>query len=133
MQKSVLIYGQLCETSYKKKYWQPRKTYVMVAPPRLGMAVTQTLEAWFTKEPEAVQAMVNPQISGPATRVIVKKEGRISVTITPYTAESYPGIELGEWYQPLEQCWLRPEFSLADYQALLGAVEAEGGQTQGWD
>ena len=45
-----------------------------------------------------------------------------SVKIPALTAQCFPSVALGEWFIPLEHCWIGPEFNLADYHAMLAAV-----------
>jgi hypothetical protein len=123
--RHVLIYGYVGHTTQKSQFWLPRKTYVINGPPRLRVSLIALLKEWIVQQPEDMLAMLTPHVAGPATSVDVKKGRQGSITMTPYTDESFPPISLGDWYIPLDQCWIGPEFNLVDYQACLAEVKAQ--------
>src|SRR5207247_877143 len=107
----VLMYGHLCTTSNASGFWQPGKTYLMIERIRIISSLCQLLEPGATQQPEQLLAMLNPLGPGPAMVVEVTKGLHGSVKILALTAQSFPSVALGEWFIPLEHCWIGPEFN----------------------
>jgi hypothetical protein len=66
--------------------------------------------------------MLNPAVSGYATKVTVQGGLAGYVKITPLRDSCVPPIPLSAWYKPLTECWIAPTFSHSDYQKVLTAV-----------
>src|SRR5262245_233966 len=121
-QKRVLSYGYLCATDEPNAFWQTGKIYLLVGPFRLFAALRRLLEQEVEHRPAQLLDMLNPLVPGPAAGVEVLKGLQGSVTISPFTTESFPPIPVGDGYKPLQECWLGSEFSLGQYHEVLAAI-----------
>jgi hypothetical protein len=82
------------------------------------------LDTWLGTQPdaEAICAMLQPHVPGPALALSVTRQPQWSLTLAR-TADTYPPLALGDWYRPLTAWWIPPEFDLAAYQRVLAGLE----------
>jgi hypothetical protein len=118
----ILIYAYLYQAQPACTYWKPGRPLVVIGPPRFGHAYCTMLESLLMTEPQVALDMVNPFVPGPGVTFEVHKGRMGRISMSPLTAEYLPPVPLGDWYQPLEHCLIRPEFNLHAYEACLIAA-----------
>jgi hypothetical protein len=118
----ILVYAYLYQAQPACAYWKPGRPFLAIGDLRFGYTYCTMLEALLRTAPEVALDMVNPFVPGPGMTLEVHKGPQGCLSMSPLTAAYLPPVPLGEWYQPLEQCVIRPGFDLQTYQACLLAA-----------
>ena len=82
MEEMTLLYGHLYTTQQPSPFWKPGQTYVLVMKTTLAETIRAHLDTWLETQPEAVCAMLNPHVPGPALALSVTQRPQWSLTLS---------------------------------------------------
>ena len=82
MEEVTLMYGHLYRTRQQSSFWKPGQTYLLLMRTTLAETIRAHLETWLETQPEAVYAMLQPHVPGPALALSVTRRPQWSLTLS---------------------------------------------------
>ncbi len=82
MEEVTLMYGHLYRTRQQSPFWKPGQTYLLLMRTTLAETIRAHLETWLETQPEAVCAMLQPHVPGPALALSVTRQPQWSLTLS---------------------------------------------------
>lgn len=129
---NMIVYMYLYDTDAKSEDWKPNTLYAVIGNRKFSEAYINFISTLAQEAPEAILDILNPSKPANLLNLSYKggRDGNCSIggtfpakTVDPINMEGVP-------YIPLEQCYIKPGFSIEKYNALVEKYKKDLAQLQ---
>jgi len=112
---NCMVYGYLLDTKNPGEYWKAGQPYVIIGNSYLRRALVDMMENLYEDGMDMLMSMLTPNVKGFISNTSVTKgqQGNISIQVLTKSMEA---LNLGDWYLPLDQVYLKAGFELKAYE-----------------
>lgn len=129
---NIMTFGQLIHTDSPGDYWEAGNVYCIVGNTKYRKSIDSFLSSLYEDSAEYLMTLFDPQIPGGYLSIDVTKgtQGNIAITVIP--GKSADPIATEDWWKPLNEVWISPEFNdekwkenMDEFMATLPNAEAQ--------
>jgi hypothetical protein len=118
-----MAYGLLIETDKPKDYWKSGRVHLILMKDKLYKAFEKMAQGILDQDKSIWNEFLDPKIPSYAIKISMEETAPgVFANMTPVFSKIVPPIELGDWYKPLSECWVK-EFNISDYEKMLASAQ----------
>lgn len=126
---NIMTFGQLIQTDSPGDYWEAGNVYCIVGNTKYRKAIDSFLSSLFEDSSEYLMTLFDPQINGGYLSIDVTKGTQGSIAITVIPGKSAEAIPTEDWWKPLSEVWISPNFNDEKYASNAEAFLKENGNS----
>lgn len=127
---NVMTYGQLIQTDSPGDYWEAGKVYCLVGNTKYRKAIDSFISSLYEDSAEYLMTLFDPQNAGGYLSIDVTKGNQGTIAITVIPGKSVEPVDTADWWKPLEETWISPEFKTERWVECRTAFLQEQGEME---